>query len=151
MSDKTPFPFDPFVDSLLGEKLLLVWKSLHHTEKDLLDSLRIHVLSQTFYFTPNASKQTLMVKYPNMIRDYLEKKEFGRIGEMLIGLARGNLSEIQSPHLDVAFELMEWMLTGFDIDKNLAEFLILFFGYPNIINVSFVERVRAEYIKELRG
>ena len=46
---------------------------------------------------------------------------------------------------------MEWLLTGFDMDEAIADYLNLLFGKEQIIDVAFVEKIRSEYIKEMRG
>ena len=150
MSDKNPYPFNPFVDSLIGEKILFVWKAGHHDEAKLSDSLKKNLGLDLFFFTPNANKQTLMVRYPTMVRDFLNKSEYDEVGKLLINISKGNLDELQNPALDISFELMEWLLTGFDLDEQLANYLILHFGHSDVIDVSFVNSVRTEYIKEMR-
>lgn len=151
MNEKVPFPFNPFVDSLLGEKISFVWKSLHHSQNVLLDALLLNTNQSTFYYTPNATKQTLMVSYPNKIRAFLSEGEYQKIGEILLGLANGHLAENKLSALDITLELLEWLLTGFDIDDQIVTYFNLLFTQPQIIDISFVEMVRAEYVKELRG
>ena len=151
MNAKDPFPFDPFVDSLLGEKIMLVWKSSGHHPKDLLEALYLQTKQSSFYFTPNATKQTLMVSLPSQIRSYIFEKDFSKIGDLLMGLADGTKTENKIASLDIAMELVEWLLTGFDVDEEIARYLNLWFNKPQLIDVAFVENVRAEYVKELRG
>ncbi|TGL61812.1 VanZ family protein [Leptospira ognonensis] len=151
MNSKSPFPFDPFQDSLLGEKICFVWTSLHHSQKDLMDSLLSNTNQTAFYFTPNATKQTLMVSYPSKIREFLSKGEYQKIEEILLALAKGSLTENKLSALDITLELLEWLLTGFDVDEQIVIFFNSLFAQPQIIDLSFVEMVRAEYVKELRG
>ncbi len=151
MNPKTGYPFDPFVDSLVGEKILYVWESTHHNQKELEVALFQNTGQTSFYFTPNATKQILMVSYPTLIRSLLESRNYQKIGENLLGLANGKLTENHLPALDITLELLEWLLTGFDIDLEISQYLQLLFSNANIIDVSFVEQVRSEYVKELRG
>jgi len=151
MLAKDRYPFDPFVDSLLGEKIMVVWKSFAHSPKELIDALLVNTKQSSFVFTTNATKQTLMVAYPNQIRVLISEKKYKEIGELLMGLADGSLTESKVASLDLTFELIEWLLTGFDIDEQIVSYFNLLFYKPHIIDVTFVENVRAEYVKELRG
>ncbi|TGK83077.1 VanZ family protein [Leptospira noumeaensis] len=149
--DKKPYPFLPFEDSLVGEKILLVWQESNHSEKNLKDNLlkALDLTEDQIIFTPNAIKQKLMVSYPTEIRSYIEKGEPRNITNLLLQIARGKSELNPIPALDITFELMEWILTGFDLDDVLVETLSALFG-TNLTN-DFVDQVRAEYIKEFRG
>ena len=61
------------------------------------------------------------------------------------------MTENKLPAVDITFELVEWLLTGFDMDEAIADYLNLLFGKEQIIDVAFVEKIRSEYIKEMRG
>ncbi|EOQ95066.1 hypothetical protein LEP1GSC195_0676 [Leptospira wolbachii serovar Codice str. CDC] len=149
--DKKPYPFLPFEDSLVGEKILLVWQESHHSEKNLKDHLlkALDLTEEQIVFTPNAIKQKLMVSYPTEIRSFIDKKELSKITNLLLQIAKGKSELFPTPALDITFELIEWILTGFDIDDVLVETLSALFG-TSLTN-EFVDHVRAEYIKELRG
>ena len=82
MNAKASYPFDPFVDSLLGEKIMFVWKSSNQSSKDLLDALLSKTNQTAFTFTPNATKQTLMVSIPVQIRTLHSEKNLKEIGEI---------------------------------------------------------------------
>ncbi|MDF3819954.1 VanZ family protein [Leptospira sp. 96542] len=147
--EKKPFPFDPFQDSLIGEKILGLWLSDHKSEKDLRERLE-HSLGlgpNLIFFTPNADKQKLMVSYPTEIRKYLESKDYELVQKLLIQIARGYGDK--QPALDISLELIEWLLTGFDLDELIKQVLSTIFEFP--FDIEFVHRVRSEYIKELRG
>ncbi len=149
--DKKPYPFSPFEDSLVGEKILFVWQASHHSEKNLKDHL-LHALGlgvDQVVFTPNAMKQKLMVSYPTEIRNLINDNRTNEIPHLLISIAKGNTPSNASPALDITFELIEWLLTGFDLDEVLSETLSLLFGTN--LTTEFLTSVRAEYIKELRG
>ncbi len=149
--DKKPYPFLPFEDSLVGEKILLVWQESHHSEKNLKDHLlkALDLTEDQIIFTPNAIKQKLMVSYPTEIRSYIEKGEPGNITNLLLQIAKGKSELNPTPALDITFELMEWILTGFDLENVLVETFSALFG-TNLTS-DFVDQVRAEYIKEFRG
>ncbi|TGL41554.1 VanZ family protein [Leptospira perdikensis] len=149
--DKKPYPFLPFEDSLVGEKILLVWQESHHSEKNLKDHLlkALDLHEDQLIFTPNAIKQKLMVSYPTEIRSFIEKKELTGITNLLLQIAKGKSELYSEPALDITFELIEWILTGFDLDDVLVETLSALFG--TALTSDFVDQVRAEYIKEFRG
>lgn len=90
-----------------------------------------------------------MVSYPTEIRSFIDKKELSKITNLLLQIAKGKSELFPTPALDITFELIEWILTGFDIDDVLVETLSALFG-TSLTN-EFVDHVRAEYIKELRG
>ncbi|MCG6153899.1 VanZ family protein [Leptospira bandrabouensis] len=149
--DKKPYPFLPFEDSLVGEKILLVWQESHHSEKNLKEHLlkALGLTEDQVVFTPNAIKQKLMVSYPTEIRHLIDEKKFSQITVLLLNIAKGKSEQCPTPALDITFELIEWILTGFDLDDVLVETLSELFG--TTLTHAFVDQVRAEYIKELRG
>ncbi|WP_411821407.1 VanZ family protein [Leptospira sp. 'Mane'] len=149
MNEKKPFPFLPFVDSLFGEKFLQVWIQSGKLEKELTDQLLNHFSSDNFYFTPNALKQSIMVRYPEQIRKYIKEKNFSALNQLMIQIGKGTAEGIDKPALDVVFELLEWMITGYEEDGMIANLLVALFGNEGMINESFVVRVREEYQKEL--
>ncbi|TGM71973.1 VanZ family protein [Leptospira levettii] len=149
--EKKPYPFSPFEDSLVGEKTLLVWQDSHHSEKNLKDHLlmALDLREDQLVFTPNAIKQKLMVSYPTEIRNLITNNQTNEIPKLLIAIAKGNTPSNSQPALDICFELIEWLLTGFDLDEVLRETLSLLFGIT--LSIEFLTSVRAEYFKELRG
>lgn len=149
--DKKPYPFLPFEDSLVGEKILFVWQESHHSEKNLKDHLllSLDVKEEQLVFTPNAIKQKLMVSYPTEIRNLIAENRTSEIPQLLINIAKGKTPSNPNPSLDITFELIEWLLTGFDLDEVLRETLSLLFG--TTLTIEFLTSVRAEYFKELRG
>ncbi len=149
--EKSSYPYEPFKDSLLGEKILLCWTSSNHKEQDLVDSLSHNLATDKFYFTPNAVKQTLMVRYPTEIRKFITNGDYEKVGDLLFKIAYGDLANDEPKALDICMELMEWLLTGFEIDKELGQYFSKLFSHSEIFSESFVENVRAEYVKELRG
>lgn len=149
--DKKPYPFLPFEDSLVGEKILFVWQESHHSEKNLKEHL-LHALELTedqLVFTPNAIKQKLMVSYPTEIRNLINNNSASEIPNLLIEIAKGKTPSNPTPAVDICFELIEWLLTGFDLDEILRETLSSLFG--TTLSIEFLISVRAEYFKELRG
>lgn len=149
--DKKPYPFLPFEDSLVGEKILFVWQESHHSEKNLKDHLlaALNLNEDQLVFTPNAVKQKLMVSFPTEIRNLIAENRSSEIPTLLLNIAKGKTTANPDPSVDIAFELIEWLLTGFDLDEVLRETLSLLFGTN--LNLEFLTSVRAEYFKELRG
>ncbi|XDD44577.1 VanZ family protein [Leptospira sp. WS60.C2] len=149
--DKKPYPFLPFEDSLVGEKILFVWQTSHHSEKNLKNHLlqALNITEDQMVFTPNAIKQKLMVSYPTEIRNLINENRTIEIPNLLFAIAQGKTTSNPNPALDITFELIEWLLTGFDLDEVLCETLSRLFGVA--LTNEFLTSVRAEYIKELRG
>lgn len=147
--EKKSFPFDPFVDSLLGEKILAVWQLDHHS-KETIEANMLQAISLSkdkICFTSNADKQVLMVSYPKEIREKINAKDYDSIITKIFQIAKG--TEDKAPALDISLELLEWLLTGFDLENVVEQTLSKIFGVS--FGIPFLERVRAEYIKELRG
>ncbi|XDD48471.1 VanZ family protein [Leptospira sp. WS39.C2] len=149
--DKKPYPFSPFEDSLVGEKILLVWQDSHHSEKNLKDHLllALNLKEDQLLFTPNGIKQQLMVSYPTEIRKLISENKTSEIPKLLFEIAKGTTTAYSQPAIDICFELIEWLLTGFDLDEILRETISLLFG--TTLSIEFLISVRAEYFKELRG
>lgn len=146
--EKKPFPFDPFVDSLIGEKILTLLHN-QYTKESLtrlaLESLGIGL--DQVCFTSNVKKQILMVSYPTEIRKRLESNERIYVCDLLFQIAKG--SHENPPALDIALELIEWLLTGFEEDALVSDSLSKIFGIQ--LDIDFVNLLRSEYVKELRG
>ncbi|TGN14539.1 VanZ family protein [Leptospira ilyithenensis] len=149
MNEKKPFPFLPFVDSLFGEKLLQVWIQTGREEKELIHQLAAKFSAEEFYFTPNAIKQSIMVRYPEQIRKYINERDFESLNRLIFQIGQGTSEGINKPALDVVFELLEWMITGYEDDQMIVNILVRLFDNEGILNQDFVEKVRAEYQKEL--
>ncbi|TGL62496.1 VanZ family protein [Leptospira jelokensis] len=149
--DKKPYPFLPFEDSLVGEKILIVWQESHHSEKNLKEHLlsALNLKEDQLVFTPNAVKQKLMVSFPTEIRNLIAENRSSEIPTLLVNIAKGKTTANPDPSVDITFELIEWLLTGFDLDEVLRETLSLLFGTN--LNLEFLISVRAEYFKEFRG
>ena len=104
---KSPYPFSPYEDSLLGQILMEIF-----TEKGQADEL--HSIFQSylqegqtsFYFTPNSNKSTLLTILPSQFREAQvggNPNEFSDKFSLLL----------QPPvKMDVVLEIMEWILTG---------------------------------------
>ncbi|ABZ95861.1 Hypothetical protein LBF_4036 [Leptospira biflexa serovar Patoc strain 'Patoc 1 (Ames)'] len=149
--DKKPYPFLPFEDSLVGEKILFVWQESHHSEKNLKEHLlkALELKDDQLVFTPNAMKQKLMVSFPTEIRNLIESNRSAEIPNLLMSIAKGKTQLYPQPAVDICFELIEWLLTGFDLDEVLRETLSLLF--ETTLSLDFLTSVRTEYFKELRG
>ncbi|GBF51896.1 hypothetical protein LPTSP4_34340 [Leptospira ryugenii] len=146
--EKRPFPFSPFVDSLLGEKILIIAKKHGLSEDFLLSSLKKNLSLPEFYFTPNSQKQTLMVRYPNLIRKLIESGDFNGLVDIFLKISKGQTQEFEIPAIDLSFELIEWLLTGFEMKNQIADILNALFGVSEF-QESWIEEIWIEYQKEL--
>ncbi len=144
------FPFLPLADSMFGECLLSAWL-LSGYSKESLDSMIQNLSSskEGFTFTPNSNKEFLLSQAPSEIRALIAKKDEKGIADVLTKLTRGELNHQTSNGLDLSFELMEWLMTGFEGEIDFTEILRSFFGGADTITDLFVTNLRNEYNKAL--
>jgi hypothetical protein len=144
------FPFLPLADSMFGECLLSAWIHTGYS-KESLDSLiqNLSASKDGFTFTSNANKELLLSQAPSEIRSLIVKKDNKGIAELLVNITHGKFNHQTSNGLDLSFELMEWLMTGFEGEIDFTEILRSFFGGAVTITDSFVVNLRNEYGKAL--
>lgn len=149
---KKGYPFLPLVDSMFGECLQKVWVQ-SNLPQDRLDSL-ISSLStnpEGFTFTANATKEMLLSQAPSELRALIQEKNVQAIVDLLLDLTQGHYENQSTGGLDIALELMEWLLTGFDSELDFTAILQAFFSHATEINSEFVSNLRKEYDIALRS
>jgi hypothetical protein len=149
MEQKKGHPFLPLVDSLFGECLLSTWQHFNLTEESLqsiiFDNHSTKDKSNKEYtFTKNTDKEILHSQAPDEIRKYIENKEYSNVAKILSAIAIGRYMEVAHPSLDVAFELLEWILSGFD-DFVILNVLKAFLDGNEIIDEIFISHLKHEY------
>lgn len=126
---KSPHPYLPFQDAVLGEVLFKTVQA--HEAAFSFDNLKnFHLFSQKpeFAFTPNAKKQVLHIELLSELRSCLEKEDVASIYktfEKLLEIDSNGVSKF-----DIALELLEWMYTGFGETKLFRELLLKIFSLP---------------------
>ncbi|MCC5816072.1 MAG: VanZ family protein [Leptospira sp.] len=149
MELKKGYPFLPLVDSLFGECLLSTWQYFNKSEESLKSLLLAlysgNEISEVGYTcTKNTEKEILHSKAPDEIRRYLETREYSNVAKALSSIALGTYMEVTHPSLDVVFELLEWILSGFD-DIVLLNVLKEFLDGNEIIDEKFITHLKGEY------
>lgn len=108
---KQPFPFDPIQDSLL----LRLFDDIFESEgrgDDFRKAIYSHLPAEEgFFFTPRPSKQNVMNLLPGKIRVLHENGKIEEIESLIEALIQGK--DLERSGFDIALELAEWMVTGF--------------------------------------
>ncbi|MCG9875200.1 MAG: hypothetical protein MH321_10475 [Leptospiraceae bacterium] len=149
---KKGYPFLPLVDSMFGECLQKVWVQ-SNLPQDRLVSL-ISSLStdpEGFTFTANATKEMLLSQAPSELRVLIQEKNVQAIVDLLLDLTQGRYENQSTGGIDIALELMEWLLTGFESELDFTAILQAFFSHAPEINPEFVSNLRKEYDIALRS
>lgn len=146
---KSPFPFDPLNDSLLGKILGDIAENKKEREV-LWDAIESHSSSGQFFFTSNANKQILMNTLPVQLRAWIEEKDLDKLKEELTTLIQGSLKKSQAPAMDVFLELAEWIVTGFEDNSLKLEILNLFTNYKYPIEENVLLQIQQKYDETLK-
>lgn len=121
---KKLYPFNPVEDSLIGNIIFNIFKE-ESRERSFQEAINSYILEgDTYYFTPRNKKQTIMDIYPSKIRVWISQKKFDEIKNFFLDLLHGKLTDL--PSMDIALELFEWILTGFqeeELSKGIFEIL----------------------------
>jgi hypothetical protein len=149
MELKKGYPFLPLVDSLFGECLLSTWLFFNQPE-DSLQSILSKQYSNSdlsggeYICTKNTDKEILHSQAPDEIRRFIGLQEYSNVTKVLSSIATGNYMEVDHPALDVTFELLEWILSGFD-DIVILHVLKSFLAENGTIDEKFISHLKAEY------
>jgi len=119
---KTPYPFLPFQDSLLGQILFQMHSEKGELQK-LKDSLNVYFQNEneTFVFTSRPEKQIYFETFPPKARKWIENRDAESFHLEFQNLLkrRGDLAG----RMDIVLEIMEWLISGFDEDSMCADLL----------------------------
>lgn len=140
---KKPYPFFPFEDSLIGTVIYNVLKE-DFNEDHLREAIFSHISEgETYFFTPRAKKQMILDIYPNKLRTWIAQKNCDEVENFFWNLLKGKLTD--SPAMDVALELFEWLLTGFR-EQNICESVLKILVNSKIpIHTYHLERILIQY------
>lgn len=145
---KQGYPFQPLVDSLIGECMKKSWMESGHLEEELNLLLKKSIFntdSDEFNFTPNIKKEILLGQVPQEIRSMIQVSDWKGIVDVLRQLGQGKYENQESNGLDLSFELIEWLVSGFDDEINLLEIFQNFFLHDPRINDDFTNQLKKNY------
>jgi hypothetical protein len=149
---KKAFPFHPFTDSLFGECLLKAWESQGNSGLELSKLIHQTFLNKPaesedggFVFTTNIKKEMILSELPIRIRGWIQEDNLEAVAVTLRDLAKGKYENQETPGLDLAFELLEWLVTGFELDSNIYQIILGFFGSDQRISESLLREVQKNY------
>lgn len=110
------YQYKPLEDSLLGKAIADVWLSYSFKLEELENAIQSNLNPKYSFFTgtKKSEKQILMGILPDKIRKWISNGNTNDIQDQLKQLISG--TESSPPKIDIALELMEWILTGFDKD-----------------------------------
>lgn len=139
------YSYNPLGDSLLGELICKVWVKRGGNAEQLTQAIYSFLKEgMDFKGTPRGEKQLLMNILPNRIRKYKEQNNFVSIQNELKNLLMGR-ELVSKPTPDVAFELLEWILTGFQDDKLVLELLPVVFNDKVKFDSEFLNELKNSY------
>ncbi|MCB1176490.1 MAG: hypothetical protein KDK36_02820 [Leptospiraceae bacterium] len=110
---KSPFPFYPLEDNLLG-KILLDIAEKRGEREFLFQAVNSHKNSSNFFFTPNSKKQVIMNTLPVKLRTLISENKLTQLKKELLYLIDGNEGNNELPSMDIFMEILEWIITGFE-------------------------------------
>lgn len=153
-----PFPFHPLNDSLFGKCMLELWMEENKKESRLLEYIQSRIspsnqecfgnmngMDNGFYCTSNATKELIYQEVPDTIRKLIKDKNYKDIELTISKIAQGKWENQKYPGLDIAFELLEWLLTGFEEDEVfIRPFLSLF---PGFNDQNQIKNLKQEFLK----
>lgn len=143
-------PFQFSQDSFLGKLILEAWIQTGGNEKELIDALNSNLEEgQAFYITPNAEKQVLLNLLPAGFRKDIEHSDYVLVGEKIQDLVKGNSHITPTPKLDVALDIIEWVLTGFDLTEVVQDLLNIVFNKKLKITEDLIVKIRSLYLEHL--
>jgi len=144
------YPFQFSRDSLLGKLIAEVWNQIGNDASALEDAFLSNLADgEAFFSTPNVERQVLMNLLPAQFRKHMERAEYIIIGEKIQDLMKGNSHISPVPRADVAFELVEWILTGYENDDLVLDLVRILFNKKIIFPENFLEKLRAQYVHML--
>lgn len=151
MDSKKGYPFQPLVDSLFGECLLSAWLKAGQSEESLKTLLEKRFLSKEgqedgFLCSKNTDKELIHASAPNEIRNYISQDNLSAVTKILMDISSGKYIDNSNSALDVSFELLEWILTGFE-ERYLVYILSDFLDAPEMINLEFIHNIHSAYRK----
>jgi hypothetical protein len=110
-----PYPFDPIQDSLIFSILYEVMES-EGKGLELKQAIYSHLKEgKNFFHTPKSQKNNLLNRLPTQIRKWKEVGDIQKIENLILGLIQGRNLEI--PSLDLALELVEWIIVGYEEEQ----------------------------------
>ncbi|WCL47720.1 hypothetical protein [Leptospira sp. GIMC2001] len=148
------FPYLPFEDSLFGECLNNAWKKHGRDDYSLTRAVFsfLNPPETNFVFTSNIKKEIILSQAPQEIREFISRKDWKAIGDMLRSISLGVYDNQDSKGIDIAFELAEWLLTGYESEIDFREILNIFLVLDPPITDDIIDSIREYYnIKMLEG
>ena len=143
-------PFQFSQDSFLGKLITEAWIESGRPEQELTDALNSSLVEgQQFYITPNAEKQVLMNLLPVQFRKDIEHSDYLMVGEKIEDLVKGNSHITPTPKVDIALELIEWILTGFELDDLVLDLIKIVFNKKPEFPPDFIAVIRRKYTSSL--
>jgi hypothetical protein len=146
---KAAYPFHPLQDSLLGKILQEVLKE-GGRDALFLSAIESHLEEgKSYTFTPRAQKQIQMNLLPTKIRGLIDEDNLVDMEPIFLDLIRG--IDSSAPCLDIAMELMEWIVTGYDKDPISLHLLNLLCNSKIQIGEADLQKLKIlynQYLKE---
>jgi len=136
---KSPYPFSPTEDSLLGQILMELFKERgRQVELQSIFQSYLEEGQTSFHFTPNSTKSTLMTILPSEFRKVQEEGNSNLLTKKFEEL-------LQPPiKMDVVLEILEWIITGI-ADSEISINILNLFLKKNIIDKDILNIIIKKY------
>ncbi|MBE7413501.1 MAG: hypothetical protein L6Q54_06865 [Leptospiraceae bacterium] len=147
------YAYHPLEDSFFGKLIGEVLHSNGISREEILNSIHsnLEFPEKKFSFTgtPKADKQIQMSILPVKIRKWISEKKYKEIQDEFRGLAFGKNQE--KPKIDLALEILEWIVSGFEEDELVLELIKILTGHKIPVELNLVESLKSEYETAIQG
>lgn len=141
------FPFKPLEDHFFGFLIGNAWQATSGDLEKLNRAIHSSLVGELKHYTctPKGDKIVLMNIYPNQFRKYLGAKQYEKLYSEFTKLITAKVPNT-IPRLDVAFDLLEWIYTGFPEEEQVARKLLFILSNKQIsFSEEFWLKLREEY------
>jgi hypothetical protein len=146
---KSEYQYKPLTDSLLGKALSDTFCKVYQEPSSRLEAAIASHLKEGAFFvgTKKAEKQVLLRILPDQIRKWIKEIRYTEIVEEIVELIQGTTD--QPPKIDVALELIEWLLSGFDEDILIQNLLSELTNRKIQFDLDFIRSLKNTYNEEI--
>ncbi len=138
-----PYPFDPIQDSLIFSILYEVMES-EGKGLELKQAIYSHLKEgKNFFHTPKSKKNNLLNSLPNQIRKWKEVGDIQKIEKLILDLIQGK--DLETPSLDLALELIEWIIVGYEEDQLSLQLLRVLANYKFAFTQEHLQKLKILY------
>ncbi len=151
-AEKKPV-LNPLVDTILGRLICEIWaEKTESNPQDLSVALYSNFSTQDLKYTSRSEKEVMMNILAPKFRKLIEAKNVKEI-EYLFRQTLFGSSDLSKkiPRVDVCFEILEWLLTGFDEDELILKLVSVTFNDKISFEANFIQKLRVKYLEYMQS